>query len=168
MKFNSLEELLIKELQDLYSAENQLIEALPKVHSAATNPELKEAIKKHLAETKQQVKRLETALGSLQAEFEGETCKAMKGLISECEDVIKSQAPAALKDAALIGAAQRVEHYEIAGYGTAKAHAKLLDLDEIVDLLDETEKEEAHADKKLTKIAEGSMFTSGINKQASR
>lgn len=168
MKFNSLEELLIKELQDLYSAETQLIEALPKMQSAASSPELKEAFKKHLAETKQQAKRLETCLSNLQASTKGEKCAAMEGIIEEGSEFIKAQAPAILKDAALIGAAQRVEHYEIAGYGTAKAHAKMLDLSEIADLLDETLDEEAAADKKLTKIAEGSMFTSGINKQASK
>lgn len=168
MKFNSFEELLIKELQDLYSAETQLVEALPKVASAATSPELKDAIKKHLAETKQQVKRLETALDSLQADTSGETCAAMEGLIQECTEILKSQAPAVLKDAAIIGAAQKIEHYEIAGYGTAKAHAKILEMSEIVDLLEETLKEEAAADKKLTKIAEGTMFTSGVNKQATK
>lgn len=168
MKFNSLEELLVKELQDLYSCETQLVEALPKMQTAASSPELKEAFKKHLGETKQQVKRLETALGNLQADTTGETCVGMKGLISEGTEIIKSNSPAVLKDAALIGAAQKIEHYEIAGYGTAKAQAKLLDMSEIVDLLDETLEEEASADKKLTKIAEGTMFTSGINKQASK
>ena len=121
-----------------------------------------------MGETKQQVKRLETALGNLQADIYGETCVGMKGLISEGTEIIKSNSPAVLKDAALIGAAQKIEHYEIAGYGTAKAQAKLLDMSEIVDLLDETLEEEASADKKLTKIAEGTMFTSGINKQASK
>ena len=91
----------------------------------------------------------------------------MEGILAEGAEYIKAQAPAILKDAALIGAAQRVEHYEIAAYGTAKAHAKMLDLDEIADLLDETLSEEASADKKLTKIADGSIFSSGINKQAS-
>lgn len=168
MRFNSLEELLIKELQDLYSAENLLVEALPKIQSAASSPELKDAIKKHLAETKQQVKRLETAFNTLQAEPTGETCLAMEGLINEANEILKSHAPAILKDAAIIGAAQKIEHYEISGYGTAKAHAKMLDMDDIADLLYETEKEEGDADKKLTKIAEGTMFTSGINKQASK
>lgn len=168
MKFNSLEELLVKELQDLYSAETQLVTALPNMQSAASSPELKEAFKKHLAETKQHVKRLETALGSLQADTTGETCAAMKGLIAEGTEIMKSQAPAVIKDAAIIGAVQKVEHYAISGYGTAKAHAKILDLSEIVDLLNESLTEEAAADKKLTKIAEGTMFTSGVNKQASR
>ncbi len=167
MKFNNLEELLVNELQDLYSAEVQLVDALPKMQEAASSPDLKEAFKKHLAETKQQVKRLETALRNLQADAAGVTCKAMKGLISEGEEILKSQAPAILKDAAIIGAAQKIEHYEIAGYGTAKAHAKMLDFDEIAELLDDTLQEEGAADKKLSKIAEGSMFVSGINKKAS-
>lgn len=167
MKFTSMEELLINELQDLFSAETQLVDALPKMQNAASSPELKNALKKHLEETREQVKRLETALGHLQAETSGVTCKAMKGLIAEGEEILKSQSSAILKDAALIGAAQKVEHYEIAGYGTAKAHAKMLNLDEIADLLDETLEEESSANKKLTKIAEGSFFTSGINKIAS-
>lgn len=167
MRFNNLEELLIKELQDLYSAETQLIEALPKVQAAASNADLKDAIKKHLGETREQAKRLERALTSLQADKKGVTCEAMQGIIAECDEVLKSQAPSLLKDTAIIGAAQRVEHYEIAAYGTAKAHAKILDLDDIADLLDETLQEEGNADKKLTKIAEGTVFTSGLNKLAS-
>lgn len=167
MKFKSLEELLVKELQDLFDAENQLLEALPKVQSAVSTPELKDAIKKHLGETREQVNRLETCLNSLQADKRGETCEAMRGLIEECDEFINAQAPSILKDSAIIGAAQKIEHYEIAAYGTAKAHAKMLDLDDIVDLLDDTLKEESNADKKLTKIAEGTIFTAGLNKLAS-
>lgn len=168
MKFNTLEELLIKELQDLYSAENQLVDILPKLQSAASSPELKEAFKKHFTETKQQVKRLETALGYLQADTTGEICIAMEGLISEANEYMQTRAPSVIKDAGIIGAAQKIEHYEIASYGTAKAHSKILDLNEIVDLLDESLQEEGAADKKLTKIAEGTMFTSGVNKQAAK
>lgn len=163
-----MEELLIKELQDLYSAETQLADAMQKVQSTASSPELKEAFKKYLAETKQQTKRLETALGNLQADMTGEPSKAMKGLISECEDIMRCQAPAALKDAALIGASQKIAHYKISCYGTAKAQAKMLDMDELAELLDDSLQEEASKDKKLTKIAEGTMFSSGINKQASK
>ncbi len=167
MRFNNLEELLIKELQDLYSAETQLIEALPKVQAAASNTDLKDAIKKHLGETREQANRLERALDSLQANKKGVTCEAMQGLIAECDEVIKSQSPSILKDTAIIGACQRIEHYEISAYGTARAHAKMLDLDDIKSLLDETIKEEGSADKKLTKIAEGTVFTTGLNKLAS-
>lgn len=168
MKFNSLEDLLVKELQDLYSSEDQVSDILQKMQSTATSPELKETLKKHLVETKEQCKRLLNALESLQAETTVPPCQGMKGLISECEDLMKCQAPAALKDAALIGAVQKIKHYEIACYGTAKAQAKLLDLEEIAEMLDASQKEEASEDKKLSKIAEGSIFTSGINKQASR
>lgn len=168
MKINSLEDLLIKELQDLYNAENQILEALPLLQNAASSPELKEAFKKHLAETKQQVKRLETALNNLQASPESKTSLAMKGLIDDAKELIHMQANAVLKDAALIAVAQKIEHCEIACYGTARAHAKLLDMDDVADLLSDTLQEESSADKKLTKIAEGTMFTSGINKQASR
>ena len=137
------------------------------MQNAASSHELKEALKKHLAETKLQAERLETALNLLQADTKGQVCEAMKGLITEAEEILNSSSSAILKDAAMIGAAQKIEHYEIAGYGTAKAHAKLLDLDEIADLLAETLEEESAADKKLTKIAEGSLFNSGVNKKAS-
>lgn len=168
MKFSSFEELLINELQELYSAETQIVEVLPKVASVTSSPELKDAFKKYLVETKQQVKRLETALESLQADTTGETSTAMEGLIDSATKVIQSQAPAVLKDAAIIGIVQKIKHYMISGYGTAKAHAKILEMSEIVDLLDDTQKEKVTADKKLTKIAEGTMFTSGVNKQATR
>lgn len=167
MQLDSMEKLLVNELQDLFSAENQLLKALPKMQNAASSHELKEALKKHLAETKLQAERLETALNLLQADTKGQVCEAMKGLITEAEEILNSSSSAILKDAAMIGAAQKIEHYEIAGYGTAKAHAKLLDLDEIADLLAETLEEESAADKKLTKIAEGSLFNSGVNKKAS-
>ncbi|KIC75106.1 Protein YciF [Neochlamydia sp. TUME1] len=169
MKLTSMEDLLVYELQDLLSGEMQMVEALPLMQKAASHPELKAAFEKHLQETKQQVKRLEIALSYLDAEVSHTTvCKAMKGMIAEGEEIIKIHAPDDLKDAGLIGAAQKIEHYEIAGYGTAKAHAAWLSLDEVVNLLDETLQEEASTDKKLTKLAEGSMFTSGINKQASK
>ncbi|MBN9378266.1 MAG: hypothetical protein BGO14_06330 [Chlamydiales bacterium 38-26] len=167
MQLDSMEKLLVNELQDLFSAESQLLKALPKMQNAASSHELKEALKKHLAETKLQAERLETALNLLQADTKGQVCEAMKGLITEAEEILNSSSSAILKDAAMIGAAQKIEHYEIAGYGTAKAHAKLLDLDEIADLLAETLEEESAADKKLTKIAEGSLFNSGVNKKAS-
>lgn len=168
VKFNSLEELLVNELQSIYHMETQIIEALPKIQNAASSPELKEAFKKHLAETKQHVKRMETALRNLQTKPGDIPSVGIEGLISECNGVIKNQATAVLKDAALIGAVQKIEHYEISAYGTAKAHAKMLNLNEIVDLLKDSDEEEANFDKKLTKIAEGTMFTSGINKQAAR
>lgn len=166
-KITSFEELLIHELKDLYDAENQLIHALPTLAKEAENPELKEAIKQHLEETKHQATRLEKILKMLKIDHkEKQTCKAMEGLVEEAQEVLKEFPKSILRDAAIIGAAQRVEHYEIAGYGTAKAHAKLLDLNQIVELLDETLEEESAADKKLTKIAEGTFFTTGVNKKA--
>lgn len=164
---NAFFKLFLKELKDLYSAEQQLIVALPKMVDAASTPELKEAFQNHFEETQNQVVRLEDAFVTLKEEPTGETCKAMQGLIKEGEEVIKSKLPSIVKDAALIGAAQRVEHYEIAGYGVAKTFAKLLDFDEIADLLDATLDEEKTADENLTSIAEGGLFTAGVNKRAS-
>lgn len=152
-KLNSLHDLLIDELKDLYSAETQLLKALPKMAKAASSPELKQAFEGHLEETEIHVDRLESVLKELDASPRGKTCKAMKGLIEEGADVIKEKAEASVKDAALISAGQRVEHYEIAGYGTARAFAEVLDLDKIAQTLQETLDEEGAADKKLTDIA---------------
>ena len=166
MESNQFEGFLIKELQILLDAENQIVEALPKFAGEASTNELKEALKDHIQETKKQVARLEKALKILGADIKGEPSKAMQGLLSEGEDVIRGFERSLLKDAAIIGSCQKVEHYEIAAYGTARAHARLLDIDEVVDLLKETIEEEAAADRKLTKIAEGSIFSKGINKRA--
>lgn len=166
MQFNSFEELLIRELQYLNDAETQLIAAFSEIQNAASNPELKEVLKKHFAETKQEAKRLELALEKLQVSKTGSACIGMKGLISECKNIIKSQAPSLLKDVALIGGVQKIEHYEISCYGTARAYAKMLELDEIADLLEDSLKEEINTDKNLTKIAEGTFFTTGVNRQS--
>ncbi len=160
---NEFFRLFIFELRDLYSAENQLLKALPKMVEAATNTELKEAFSAHLQETKMQVDRLKAIFSSLQQDSSGEECQAMKGLIQEGAEIIKSNFSPLVKDAALIAAAQRIEHYEIAGYGVAKTFAKHLDLSEAASLLKETLSEEGGADKKLTSIAEGSFFRNGIN-----
>src|SRR5436305_89506 len=121
--FNSLRDLYLNELRDLYSAETQLIDALPKMAEAATAPELKQALLSHLDETHLHAQRLEQIFSALGEKPTGETCAAMKGLISEGEDYVKAGGVAAVRDAGLIGAAQRVEHYEMAGYGTARALA---------------------------------------------
>ena len=162
-KFESFSDLFVHELRDLYSAESQLIEALPKMAEAASSTSLVQAYKSHLEETKKQKERLERISEMLGVDIKGETCEAMKGLIKEGEEVIKAKAPDELKDAALIAAAQRVEHYEMSGYGTAAYYAEMLEEREVSDILHETLNEEKAADSKLNSIAKES-----INKQAER
>ena len=168
MQLQSLKDLLTHELQDLHDAEKQLVEALPKMAQAASNQELQGAFEHHLTETQDHVRRLEELFGQLAIPASGETCDGMKGLIKEGEKTISAQGDPTAKDAALISAAQRVEHYEIAAYGTARTLADELDLDDAKDLLDQTLDEEANADKLLTKIATGGMFKAGINEQVRR
>ncbi len=153
-KLNTLHDLLIEELKDLYSAETQLVKALPKMAKAACSPELKKEFTSHLEQTKVHVERLESVMELLESSPKGKTCKAMKGLIEEGEETIKEKAEDCVKDAALICAAQKVEHYEIAGYGTVRTFAKLLDLDEVADILQETLEEEGEANKALTLLSE--------------
>lgn len=163
VELNSLEDLFVNQLEDLYDAEKRLTEALPKMADAANSRELKQAFQSHLVETQQQVTRLEQIFGQLGKQPERETCQAMKGLISEGEEMIKASGDADVKDAALIAAAQRVEHYEMAGYGTARTIAQRLGHNDAARLLQVTLNEEGNADKKLTAIAEQS-----VNLQASR
>lgn len=152
-KTANLEELLIEELKDLYSAETQLTKALPKMAEAATDENLKAGFEKHLEQTREHLARLDRAMELLEASPKGKTCKAMKGLIAEGEEKIKEDASDAVRDAALIGAAQKVEHYEIAGYGTVRTYAELLGEEELVELLQETLDEEAETDRQLTQLA---------------
>jgi ferritin-like metal-binding protein YciE len=154
MKLGSLHDVFVEELKDLYSAETQLTKALPKMAKAASSDELRTAFEEHLKETEGQVQRLETIFEELDVSPKGKKCKAMAGLIEEGAEVIDTDGEEAVKDAALIAAAQKVEHYEIAGYGTVRNFAELLGLDDVVNLLQETLDEEAAADKKLTEIAE--------------
>jgi len=152
---NSLRELLVEELRDIYDAEKRLTKALPKISKASSHDELKSAIDAHLEETREHVTRLEQAFDALDTPARAKTCAAMKGLIEEGDEHAgEDYADEGLKDAAIIGSAQRVEHYEIAAYGTAIAHAKLLELDDVVALLESTLEEEKAADSKLTEIAE--------------
>jgi len=151
---HSLRDLLIDELQDLYHAENQLVKALPKMAEAAADDELREGFSEHLEQTKIHVSRLEQALGILEVTAKGKTCPAMKGLVKEGEEAIDAKAPDVIRDAQLIGAAQRVEHYEIAAYGTARTFASTLGEDSVTELLQQTLEEEAATDKKLTHLAE--------------
>jgi ferritin-like metal-binding protein YciE len=154
MKLDSLRDLYIDELRDLYNAENQLVKALPKMAKGASTPELQTAIEHHLEETKGQVNRLETIFRELGVNPKGKRCRAMEGLIEEGKDVLDAEGEPSVLDAALIAAAQRVEHYEIAGYGCARTFAQLLGDTNAASLLQETLNEEANADKTLTQIAE--------------
>jgi len=157
MTLDNLDRLLEKQLQDLYSAENQLISALPKMADAAASSTLKNAFRSHLAETRQHKTRLERAFRLLGKKAKDEKCDAMKGLITEGDEVMKADGDDDVKDAALIAAAQRVEHYEIAGYGCVRAFARRLGRGDVAKLLEQTLKEEGAADKKLTQIAERSI-----------
>jgi ferritin-like metal-binding protein YciE len=167
MEFNSLNDVLIEELGDLYSAEKQLVEALPNMAAAAHSYELREALESHLEETNHHVERLDRAFAELGIRFAPTTtCQAMKGLIDEGDDVIAATGDSVAIDAALIGAAQRIEQYEIGAYGTARALAGELHLDTTSALLDQTLAEEGKANKTLTKLASGGMLSSGINRIA--
>jgi ferritin-like metal-binding protein YciE len=150
---STVEDLLVEQIRDLYDAEKQLVRALPKMAKAASSDELRQAIEDHLEETTNQVQRLEQAFEQLDKTAKGKTCKAMKGLIEEGGEVIEEDSEAPINDLALIAAAQRVEHYEISAYGTAKAMANHLGEDEVASLLEQTEDEEKAADVKLTEIA---------------
>jgi ferritin-like metal-binding protein YciE len=155
MKQNQLRELYIQQLRDLYSAETQLVKALPKMAEAATTEELRSGFEQHLKQTEEHVQRLETVFSNLGEKPTGEKCKGMEGLIKEGREVIEDDdLEGELKDAALIAAAQRVEHYEIAGYGTVRTFANLLEDDEALELLEKTLDEEKETDQKLTEIAE--------------
>jgi ferritin-like metal-binding protein YciE len=167
MQLNSLEDVLADQLGDLRSAEEQLVEALPKVAAAAHSEELREAFQHHLEETRGHLQRLEE-IAAPGMTVPMETCEGMKGLLQEGEQIVSAEGDPLAKDAALIAAAQRVEHYEIAAYGTARTLADELGLEDAKDLLDQTLDEEANADKLLTKIATGGMFRSGINREAAR
>src|SRR5215510_1982016 len=150
MELSSLEDLFVDELKDLYSAETQLLKAIPKMAKAAKSRELKAGFEKHLKQTEGHVDRLETIFEELEASPKGKKCKAMEGLIEEGAEVIEEDMAPDVKDAALIAAAQRVEHYEIAGYGCVRTYAKLLGEMDARDLLQQTLDEEAETDQKLT------------------
>jgi ferritin-like metal-binding protein YciE len=153
MKLNSLEDLLHYELKDLYSAENQLVKALPKMAKAATNEELKAGFEEHLEQTKGHVERLEKIADIIGIKLTGHKCKAMEGLVAEGAELIGENAEDAIRDAGLISAAQRVEHYEMAGYGTVRTIAETLGHNEIAKLLSQTLEEEKATDEKLTELA---------------
>lgn len=154
MKMESLKDLYLEQLRDLFDAETQLIEALPKMAEAAYAPDLKTAFTQHLGQTREHVTRLERVFSALGERPEGETCYGMKGLIKEGQEIIKAKGEPEVIDAGLIAAAQRVEHYEIAGYGTVRTYAETLGAEEAARMLEKTLQEEEEADDRLTELAE--------------
>jgi ferritin-like metal-binding protein YciE len=163
MKLNSLHDLYVSELRDLYDAEERITKALPKLAEAANSPDLRSAFEEHLEQTQMQVQRLEQIFRMLDEAPKGQKCKGIVGIIDEGENVMDEaeDAPPAVCDAALIASAQRVEHYEIAAYGTLRTFARRLGFEDQARLLQQTLDEEGNADKKLTSLAE-----SYINEEA--
>lgn len=160
MSMDDLNGLLVEELKDLYSAEKQLTKALPKMAKKASNQTLKDAFTTHLEETQEQIARLEQIAEMMQARLTGKVCKAMQGLIEEGKEILEEDGHESVIDAALIGAAQRIEHYEIAAYGTARAIAEKLGEDKVAKILQTTLDEEGETDKKLTAISEDEVLES--------
>jgi ferritin-like metal-binding protein YciE len=154
MKMESLRDLFVDELKDLYSAETQITKALPKMAKAASSNDLRTAFEEHLEQTKVHIERLDQIFNSLEESPKGKKCKGMEGLIEEGKELLEEDAEPDVLDAGLISAAQRVEHYEMAGYGCVRTYAKLLGEDAAVELLQQTLDEEGETDKKLTAIAE--------------
>lgn len=165
---NSLGDLFMHEIRDLYNAETQLVEALPKMAQAASGSELQEAFNSHLDETRSQVDRLERIFDQLNESPQGEKSEAMAGMIRQGEEIIQKEGPEAVKDAALIAAAQRIEHYEISGYGTARTYAEELGHEEVANLLDEILSEEKSTDQELNEIALGGWLSEGVNIEAQK
>jgi ferritin-like metal-binding protein YciE len=163
MEGKHLHEAFVEELQDAYSAEKMIVDALPKMEQAASTNELKQAFRQHLDMTKKQVDRLEQVMNKMQVKPGNKTCQGMEGIIKEGQMIMQKDLPAEAKDAALIGAAQKVEHYEMALYGTLATWADFMDHKEAARMLKETLEEEKETDKKLTMIAE-----KHVNKEAMR
>ena len=155
--------LLVDELKDLYSAENQIIKALPRMAKAATSPDLRRAFERHLEETRRQVERLDQIGEELEMKMTGKKCKGMEGLIAEGKELLEEDLDEDALDAGLIGAAQKVEHYEIAAYGTARTHAEMLGFRKVAKLLQQTLNEEGATDKKLTQLAENVINYEAVN-----
>ncbi len=163
MKIESMEDLFLEQMEDLYDAEKRLVKALPKMAEASTSQSLGQALQSHLLETEGHVSRLEKIFGMLGKDPKSQTCDAMKGLISEGEDIVSDIDKSSLRDAGVIAAANRVEHYEIAAYGSARTFAQTLGMTQAAALLEQTLQEEKKADQKLTQLAE-----SMINEEALR
>jgi ferritin-like metal-binding protein YciE len=161
MSLDSLDKLFLEELRDIYNGEKQITKALPKMAKAAESPELQQAFTKHLKETEAQIQRLERIFQDLGQAVRGKQCKGLEGILEEGKEILEQESNESVLDAALIAAAQKVEHYEIASYGCLRTYAQLLGHDEAVKLLEQTLAEEEAADEKLTKLGE-----SGINEAA--
>jgi ferritin-like metal-binding protein YciE len=166
MKLTSIQDVYADQLADLRSAETQLVDALSEMAEAASDKKLMQAFTNHHEQTKHHLERLEEVIGTSPADVPAEPCEAMKGLIRDIRTVIKADGPGDVKDVALIAAAQRVEHYEIAVYGTARALADQLDLRSARELLSETLDEERETDELLTKLATGGLIVGGLNERA--
>lgn len=166
MALDSLHDLYVEELRDLYNAENQLLKALPRMAKAASHADLKAAFTEHLQVTRGQVERLDRIFADLGEKSKGKKCKAMEGLIEEAKELLEEDADPMVLDAALIASAQRVEHYEIAGYGCVRTFARLLGYTEAEGLLQETLDEEGEADQKLTDLAESIINVDAANTES--
>lgn len=166
MKLNTMNDLFAHEMKDLYSAEKQIIEALPKMAKAASSEELQTAFEQHLTMSEEHLRRLQAAMRQLDIKPGNTVCKGMQGLLEEGEEIIETAGDPQVKDAALIGAAQRVDHYEIAAYGTVREFARTLGYEDIARSLDLTLREEGDTDKDLSRIARGTFFDTGINQAA--
>ncbi len=162
MSVNTIEKLFVEELKDLYSAENQITKALPKMVKAAKSQELRSALEQHLKETEGQIERLDRVFEMLGMKHTSKTCEGMKGVLEEGSEMLKETEEGDVRDMAIISAGQRVEHYEMAAYGTVRSYAKHLEKPQVAQLLEETLEEEKSADKKLTQISEQ------VNRQAQR
>lgn len=162
MEIDSLQKLYVDELKDLYSAEKQLLQALPRMAKKASNPQLRQSFEEHLEVTRMQVERLDKIFERLERSPRGKKCKGMEGLIEEGKEMMEEDMEPEVRDAALISAAQRIEHYEIAGYGTVRTYARLLGEEEDARLLQKTLDEEGETDKKLTMLAESSINVEAI------
>lgn len=168
MNLSSLQDLYVAELQDIYDAEKQITQALPKMASAATTPELKDALQQHLSQTHEHISRLDTIFQSLGTGPGSKRCKGMEGLIKEGEEILSAGGDPMAKDAAIISAAQKVEHYEIATYGSVRTYAEELGYEDAADTLQKTLDEEGKTDKKLTDLATGGLLKTGVNVAAER
>ena len=168
MKLSALYNVYVEQLKDMYSAEKQLTEALPKMADAASTPELRQAFEHHLQVTERQLDRVQTLLDELEENPGNKVCKAMQGLIEEGSEIMKKDGTPKARDAALILAAQKVEHYEIATYGGIRAYARTLGYNDAAETIDEILDEEYDADQKLDDIAEGGVLEAGLNEEAAR
>lgn len=165
-KLKNLKDLFIHQLKDVYSAEEQIIEAMPKMIDEASSKELKDSLREHLEETKNQKKRLDEIGKKMDLKLTGEKCKAMAGLIKEAQDFVSEDADEYVRDAGIIADGQRIEHYEISAYGTLVQYAKALDMNDVADQLKRTLNEESNADQKLNKIAVGKINEKAKHQEA--